>query len=221
MVTSRKPSVIAVSDELLERKKMTGLRSALGSMLLTMAALVLGQTSSPSPILARATEEPASCSLGSLPSDIQNRLKSDFGSWKIQVPENLSEHSRKTWEGKKPPACPGIAVGLFKSAKAPSYAVLLVPVDHPDAGYRFLVFSLKTEQTSYETTVVEKSDDKGASNYFIRKVAVGRFFNEASKRKFQVQAAEAILMVDSAEEAYEADLYFWSNGRFRQEPVDE
>jgi lipopolysaccharide export system protein LptC len=88
-------------------------------------------------------------------------------------------------------------------------------------GYRFLVFSRKTGQPSYEATVVEQSDDKGASNYFIRKVAVSRFFNEESKRKFQVQAAEAILMVDSAETEYEADLYFWSNGRFQQQAVDE
>jgi hypothetical protein len=64
-------------------------------------------------------------------------------------------------------------------------------------------------------------NDKGASNYFIRKVAVSRFFNEESKKKFQLQATEAILMVDSAEQEYEADLYFWSDGRFQQQPVDE
>jgi hypothetical protein len=112
-------------------------------------------------------------------------------------------------------------VGLFQSAKTPSYAVLLVPIDHPDAGYRFLVFSRKTGQPSYETTVVEKSDDHGTSNYFIRKVPISRFFNEEYKRKFQIQATDAILMVDSAEQEYEADIYFWSNGRFQQQSVDE
>ena len=84
-----------------------------------------------------------------------------------------------------------------------------------------MVFIRKTGQPSYEPTVVEQSDDHGASNYFIRKVPISRFFNEESKRKFQVQATEAILMVDSAEQEYEADIYFWSNGRFRQESVDE
>jgi hypothetical protein len=159
--------------------------------------------------------------VGSLLSDIQNRLKREFGSWKVQEPENLSEYTRKTWAGKKPPACPGIAVGLFQGAKTASYAVLLVPVDHPDAGYRFLVFSRKTGQPIYETTVVEKSDDQRASNYFIRKVPISSYFNEESKRKFQVRASEAIEMVDSAEQEYEADIYFWSNGRFRREPVDD
>jgi hypothetical protein len=197
---------------------MTRLRFALRLTLLLMAALLFRQVGSLSPV---AAEESTSCGLASLPADLQSRLKADYGSWKIQKAETLSEHARKTWERKKPPACPGIAVGLFELAKTPSYAVLLVPVDHPDAGYRFLVFSRKAAPQSYEATVVEQSDDKGASSYFIRKVAVSRFFSEASKRKFQVQAADAILMVDSADQEYEVDLYFRSNGRFQQHPVDE
>jgi hypothetical protein len=194
---------------------MTALKTTLSVMLLLPSALVFSQAK------IRASQSPTLCKLESLPSDIQSRLKGDYGSWKIQGAETLSEHARKTWEGKRAPACPGIAVGLFRGAKTPAYAVLLVPVDHPDAGYRFLVFSLQTGQPSYEAAVIEQSDDKGASNHFIRKVAVSRFFNEESKKKFQVQATEAILMVVSAEQEYEADLYFWSDGRFQQQPVDE
>jgi hypothetical protein len=200
---------------------MAKLRSRLGSLLLVTAALVLGQINLSRLARGKASEGPAPCSLASLPSDIQDRLKADFGSWKIQEPGSLSEHARKTWEGKKPRACPGVAMGLFQNAKTPSYAVLLVPADHPDMGYRFLVFNRKVGQPSFEVTVVEKSDDLGASNYFIRKAPISNFFNEDSKRKFQVQAADVILMVDSAEQEYEADIYFWSNGRFRQQPVDD
>ena len=112
-------------------------------------------------------------------------------------------------------------MGLFQSAKTPCYVLLLVPIDHPDAGYRFLVFSRKTGQPSYETTVVEKSGDHGAPNYFIRKAPISRFFNEESRIKFQVQGRDCVEMVDSAEQEYEADIYFWSNGRFRREPVDD
>src|SRR5260370_4990435 len=184
-------------------------------------ALANGRPEEPLPAPAGATEEPALCNLASVPSDLQNRLTADFGSWKIQEPQGLTDYTRKTWAGKKPPACPGLAVGLFQSAKTPSYAVLLVPIDHPDAGYRFLVFSRKTGQSSYKATIVEQSDDHGASNYFIRKVPISKFFGEESKRKFQVQATEGIVMTDSAEKEYEAGIYFWSNGRYRQEPVDD
>jgi hypothetical protein len=200
---------------------MIGLRSTSRSTLLMTTSLLFCQISSPASVLAKTVEGSASCTTSSLPSGIQDRLTGTFGSWKVLENDNLSEHARKTWEGKKPLACPGIAVGLFQNAKTPSYAVLLVPIDRPDARYRFLVFSRKVRQPSYETIVVEQSDDHGASNYFIRKVAINRFFNEESKKTFQVQAMEGILMIDSAEQEYEADVYFWSNGRFRQEAVDE
>ena len=202
-----------------ERGNMTGLRSASGSMLLMIAALAFGQVGSPSS-LGASLDEASTCSLGSLPSDIRNRLKSDFSAWKIQEPENLSEYARKTWADGKPRTCPGIAVGLFQSASTPSYAFMLVPADHPEAGYRFLVFTRKARKHSYEAAVVEKSDEHGASNYFIRKVPVSRFFNKKSKKRLQVRATDAILMVDSAEKEYEADIYFWSKGSYRQEPVD-
>lgn len=69
-------------------------------------------------------------------------------------------------------------------------------------------------------TVVEKSADKGASNFFIRKVPISKFFSEKSKKTFQVEATEGVLMVDSAEHEYEADVYFWSNSSYRHQPVD-
>ena len=209
---------------------MAGLRSTLGLIFLMTAALLFGETNYPSPVPAGAAEGSVPCSVGSLPSDIQNRLKGELATWKVQEPENLSEYSRKTWAGKKPPGCPGIAVGLFQNAKDPSYAVLLVPVGHPEhnkagfnemeVGFRLVVFTRKVGLSSYEATVVERSGDQ-ASKYFIRKVPINSYFSEVSRRKFQVEAAEAILMVDSAEHEYEADIYFWSNGRFRREPVDD
>jgi hypothetical protein len=196
------------------------MHSTFAFLVVLTAALVFGGPSSLTPSPANIEEGPTLCTLNSLPSDIQERLKADFGSWQLQAPENLSEHARKTWAGKKLLGCPGIAVGLFEPTTTPSYAFLLVPIDHPDAGYKFLVFTRKTGKPLYESTVVEKSDDPGASNFFIRKVLVSEFFSEDSKKKFQVQAAEAILMVDSAEQEYEADVYFWSNDRYRQERVD-
>jgi hypothetical protein len=165
-------------------------------------------------------EEPSSCSVRSLPADIQSHLKLDFGSWKVQESGNLSKYARKTWESRKLPGCPGIALGLFQSAKYPGYALLLVPVNHPDAGYRILVFSRSMRGPSYETTFVEKSDEAGASNYFLSKVPIAEFFSDESNKKFQMQTTEAILKVDAGDHEYEADICYWSNGSYRQEPLD-
>jgi hypothetical protein len=188
---------------------------------LIAAALANGRAKPSLETAPTLAEAPDLCNLGSVPSEIQNRLKADFASWKIQEPENLSDYSRKTWAGRKPPTCPGIAVGLFQSAKTASYAFLLVPRDHPDTGYRFVVFTLKSAQASYEATSLEQSDTPGASSYFIRKVPASQFFSSESKKRFHLGATECILMVDSAEQEYGTDIYFWANGHYQHEPVDD
>ena len=69
---------------------MTGLRSSLGLIFLMTAALVFGETDSPSPVPAGANEGPFTCNFGSLPSDIQNRLKGELATWKVQEPGDRS-----------------------------------------------------------------------------------------------------------------------------------
>jgi len=156
----------------------------------------------------------------SLSSDIQNRLKEEYSSWKIQEPADLSQRAREAWEPEKPLACPGIAVGHFESPKTLSYAVLLVPTAHPNEGYRFLVFSQKLGQPGYEVRVLDKLDEKGAANYYIQGTPISKFFDEPSRKKFQAHTVDGILLVDSAENEYGVEVYFWSGGRYRHEPID-
>src|SRR6266478_353807 len=183
-------------------------------MFLLLSALLLAQGA------ARPTQSPTLCKVESLSSDIQNRLKEEYGSWKIQEPTDLSQRAREAWEPEKPLTCPGIAVGHFESAKSLSYAVLLVPTGHPDEGYRFLVFSQKLGQPGYEVRVLDKLDEKGAANYYIQSTPISKFFDEASRRKFQAHTKDGILLTDSGENEYGVEVYFWSGGRYRQEPID-
>jgi hypothetical protein len=160
------------------------------------------------------------CNLESLPLDIQTHLKNDFGSWRVQQPTDLSALAHERWEGEKPLACPGIAVGQFDNAKTPSYAILLVPREQPDGGYKFLVFSANAVQPSYQMRIIEQSSEGGASIFFIHSVRVSRLFDEASRKKFKVQTNDCILFVGSGEKGYEADVYFWATDRYQHEPVD-
>ncbi len=202
--------------------KIVNMRKILATIVLCSGMMVL---SYPCAFLAAqiSSAEPSICNVNRLPTEIQDRIRADFGSWRVQEPEDLSHQARLSWAGKKSSGCPGIAVGFFRGSKETSYAayaVLLVPSDHPDAAYRFVVFSRQSENSAYEELVLEKADVRGASNFFIQRVSVSEFFDEASKKTFQVQASEAILIVDSADDEYEADIHFWSKDRFRQEPVD-
>jgi hypothetical protein len=197
---------------------MTGPRTVFALLFSLTTALAFGQPGSPIP--RKPSQESALCKLESLPSEVQNRLKEEYGSWKIQEPTGLSQRAHERWESEKPLECPGIAVGHFESAKTPSYAVLLVPNGHTDAGYRFLVFRQKAGQHTYETKLVDKLDQNGASNYFIRRTAISKFFDEPSRKKFQAHTSDGILLVDSAANEYGVEVYFWSDGHYRHEPID-
>ena len=198
----------------LEQIRMYASRVTLSLMFLLISGLFFGQKA------ARASEGQNPCNVGSLPQDIQDRLKEEYGSWKVQEPADLSKHAHERWESEKPLGCPGIAIGHFESAKTLSYALLLVPTEHPDRGYRFLVFSQKPGQPTYEVRLVEKLDQNGASNYFIHRTPTSKFFDEPSRKKFRAHTVDGILLVDSAENEYGVEVYFWSGGRYRHEPID-
>ena len=169
---------------------------------------------------AAHANQSAPCNPGLLPTDVQNQLKQDYRSWKIQETTDLSQRARGRWANEKPAECPGIAVGYFESSKFLSYAVLLVPAGQANASYRLLVFSQRNGQPTYEAKLIDKLDQNGAANYFIRKTPISKFFDEPSRRKFQAHTIDGILLVDSAENEYEVDVYFWSGGRYRNEPID-
>jgi hypothetical protein len=67
---------------------------------------------------AHGREEPPSCKSGSLPPDVQNSLKRDFGSWKIQEPEDLEGYTRKTWASANRPKPHRPITALTSSASA-------------------------------------------------------------------------------------------------------
>jgi hypothetical protein len=190
------------------------LRLALSLMFFLPSTLMFGQQT------ASADESSALCKMGTLPPDVQGHLRGEFGSWKIQVPTNLSTRARERWKSEKPLECPGIAVGRFEKDKTPSYAVLLVPQSHSGAGYKLLVFTPQTGQSPYEMRVVEQSSDSGAANLFIHRVPISKFFDEESRKKFQAQTSDGILFADAAEKEYETDIYFWANGSYQHQPVD-
>jgi hypothetical protein len=183
-------------------------------------ALAIGLAGPSWPTSAQAVAESSSCAVSYLPSEIQSHMKRDFGSWRVQEPADLSRYAHARWEGEKPLECPGIAVGQFENGKMPSYAVLLVPQGHADASYRFLVFSPQSGQPSYEMRVVDQSDKGGATNFFIHKTSISKFFDEKSRTKFDARTSEGILLVDAAENEYGVEVYFWSGGNYRHEPTD-
>ena len=84
---------------------------------------------------------PNLCGVEPLPSEIQNHLKIEFSSWKIEDPDGLSAYSKQRWKSEKPLACPGLAKGQFDDSGIPSYAILIVRKVNRQSAYKFLMLS--------------------------------------------------------------------------------
>ena len=191
-------------------------RTTIPMRLFTLASTALLLATSPT--LASAQGSPVHCDLSGLPATIQATLQSRVPAWRIQQPADLGPDARETWKGTKPPGCPGVAVGKFENSNV-SYAVLLVPVIHPDSAYKFL--ALSTEAPSkFTLTVIEEWKGRGASNYFLHTERVKKWFDSNWIRKLYVEAEDGILFVDAGSKEFEADLYFSADGRFQHDWVD-
>ena len=151
-----------------------------------------------------------------LPVAVRQLLEQKYGYWTVQKDESLSKFARERWSTEKPLACPGVIQGEFLADGTKAYVLLLVPREHPDSGYRIIAVANQNQPI-----VVEASEDHGSSNYFLRKVRTADYFDREKTKKFKPQTKDSFLVIDSAEEEYGADLYFWTEGHFRKEPVDE
>src|SRR5712664_2087837 len=80
--------------------------------------------------------------------------------------------------------------------------------------------SQRPGQSDYEAKLLDKLDEDGAANYFLRGTPIGKFFDQASKKRFNAHTSDVILLFDSAEKEYEVDVYYWSEGHYRHDPVD-
>jgi hypothetical protein len=159
------------------------------------------------------------CTLESLPDELQVRLKTEYSSWKIQDFPDLSVKARARWQGEKPLECPGVAVGEFKTSQL-SYAVLLVPIEKPDAAYRLVIFTLSGGAAPGSIETADQWDKGGAANYFIRSVRIAKVFSGEWVRKLKVGAKDGVISFEAAENEYGVDVYFWANGQYRHEPID-
>jgi len=160
------------------------------------------------------------CQVRSLPAFIQKYLSKSHSTWRVQESANLGPSARKRWTAEKPLACPGIASGLFDNTKGLSYALLLIPTEQKNSGYRLIVFNPDAIKHTYVARVVDQSENTKSNAFFIRMIGIGGFFDLQSQKRFQVQAREGILLIDAGENEYEADVYFWGAGEYRRQPVD-
>ncbi len=167
-----------------------------------------------------AGDESPACTLTMLPAEMQRHIHTNYSSWRLQDVSTLSANAKERWQSEKPVGCPGIAVGQFEKMNQKSYAVLLVPSNKPDTGYRLLVFTPDGNESPERFKAVEQSDKIGASNFFVHGIQISKVFSTEWVKKLRVNTPAGILFVDAGESEYETDVYFWTGDKYRHEPID-
>lgn len=167
-----------------------------------------------------AGDESRGCTLTLLPAEMQRHIQTNYSSWRLQDVSDLSANAKERWQSEKPVDCPGIAVGQFEKTDQKSDAVLLVPANKPDTGYRLLVFTPNGSHSSEAVRVIDQSDKIGASNFFVHKIQIAKVFNSQGAKKLRINAKEGILLVDAGISEYEADVYSWTGDKYRHDPID-
>ncbi len=188
-------------------------RLLLPSLLLSAEALLLACPAEPQ----IKKVDTLLCRLDVLPQDFQIYIEKNFSSWKVQEASNLTASARGRWKAEKPLACPGIAVGEFETPGKPSYAVLLVPKSNPDSAYKLLIQSPSLPD---RVRTLEEWDKGQASNYFIHAIPIAKVFSKDWIRRLDTATKDGILAAEAGTKEYGIDVYFWSKGQFRHEPID-
>jgi len=160
------------------------------------------------------------CAMNSLPAGLQKKLASDFASWRVQKPSDLSPSANARWAAADFKDCPGIAAGNFRQKDKKSFAILLVPQEKPNTAYRLIIYSPGSETFQEEFAIVDKGDAAGASNLFLHESRISELFDETSRLKFHITAPDAVVVFDAGENEYEVQAYYWSDGVYRSSFVD-
>jgi hypothetical protein len=186
--------------------------------LLALCFAVFGPPSHAFGMQAKARSAAPACHPEAFPSGIGTILKEQYGGWKVQDASSLSSRGLRNWVSiqKRASGCPGIAIGRFENSNL-SYALLLVREAHPDAGYRLIVFRRPSATTDYRATVVDKFDGAGSTNFFIETVEIGGYFSSEQRKQLGIAASEGIFMMETAENEFGGEVFFWTRNGYRYE----
>jgi hypothetical protein len=155
-----------------------------------------------------------------LPTKVREQLKTIYPTWTIQNHQSLSKTALSRWSSQKPMGCPGAIEGEFLPDGTRAYILLIVPREYHDSRYQLVIMREVVGQNIRPETI-ETSEAPGACNYFLQMVRTSDYFSREKAKRFKPQAKESFLVLDAGEQEYEVDLYFWSEGRFNNSPVDE
>jgi hypothetical protein len=166
-----------------------------------------------------ADDAAALCQIETLPKDVRATLERRFYGWKVQDSSNLLPKARQKWASVAPLGCPGIAAGHYEDSRSVSYALLLVPVDRGDNGYKFLVFSAQSGQSFYGFKLLDQGS-VNASTFFIHAVAVDKALDSDMRKKLRPKGSDGISLAFADDRAPTKNVFFWTGQSYDHVQLD-
>ena len=155
----------------------------------------------------------AHCDSSALPTTAQELLTKTYPQWRVKVLSDLSAEDQQLWlSSAQSKACPGLLAGHFEAAEIISYALLLVPKSSTSAaGYKVVVLSKQSNDSSYAWKVVDHAEALFADELVIAKVVPGKYPNWDDSKSVNLKLDS--ILVEWMEKG--ASLYYWSAGEYR------
>jgi|SRR5581483_3471163 len=161
------------------------------------------------PALAQ-THDP--CAVGTLPTGVQELLKSKYHGLRPKTLSDLAEDDQKLWLASNPHSCPGVAVGAFEERSHRGYAILLVPKSGADGEYKLVVVTQHEASAEYHVSLLTHGSNTPNSGLVISRVPPGKQtgFDESKS----VTLRRDGINLEWLEKG--SVLYYYSSGRYRE-----
>ena len=140
-----------------------------------------------------------------LPKNIADYIAANYPNMRTRTIDDLSKDDKMFWSKFSNSECPGMVKGYFQNDKVIDIAVLIVPREKQQKGFKVIVFTIG--EGGYTVTTVLDADQSSSLGQVIHKTKPGTYTDAEGK---QIDIQRDGIVIEKIESA--ATIYYW-NGR--------
>lgn len=182
--------------------------------LLTAGMWLWLSLSVPLAIGTQLNESTPTCGLETLPEEVRKIISAQFPGYRPTSVFDLDDVERQLWTKSRPGACPGIALGRFRSSKEAAYAAVLRRNENNIVDQVLVVFA-KGSKEAYRHWVLDRF--KGDRPLVVYPLQPGRF--NSADGTLRITTKNEVLAFEALEAG--VTIFYWSKGQFRSLTTSE
>lgn len=153
------------------------------------------------------------CATDKIPPAVERLVKQEFAYWRIKTVQDLEGSDREVWLKAHPKDCPGLAMGYLDQTRSRAFALLLIPEQKPEEGFKLvLVSESQAGHNKFEYRILEEHVDWHNGALVVAKVPPG-LYSSFDREENVVLKSDGILL--ERLEAW-AVLYYLRNGQYQK-----